>query len=65
MCMSELVQAWKVGAQTPPEKLMLPLYCAVTEHMDHDAADIRTSDVQTSVGKMLHSDRQGCHKCIK
>lgn len=33
--------------------------------MDHDAADVRTSDIQTSVGKILHSDRQGCHKCIK
>lgn len=60
MCMSELVEPWKEGAQTPPEKLMLPVYCSSTEHMDHDS-----SHIQTSVGKIFHSDCQGCHKCLK
>lgn len=58
--MSELVQPWKGGAQTPPEKLMLPVYCAFAEHTDHDA-----SDILTSVGKIFHSDCQRCHKCLK
>lgn len=51
-CMSKLVQPWKGGAQT--KKLMLPVYCAFAEHMDHDVSDILTSD-----GKVFPSDCQG------